>query len=86
MVLMCWISRGGNSQEVFSRNTNIKKMLELPGVEGSITMVKKEIQGTIEVLRGLEPNKEYYLATGRHAAIVRRIGNEFQYLELQSRI
>lgn len=76
--------RGGNSQEVFSRNTNIKKMLELPGVEGSITMVKKEIQGTIEVLRGLEPNKEYYLATGRHAAIVRRIGNEFQYLELQS--
>lgn len=77
--------RGGSSQSVFSRNSNIKKMLELPGVNGSITMVKKEISGTMEVLKGLESNKEYYLATGKHAAIVRKVEEGFEYLELQSK-
>lgn len=77
--------RGGSSQSVFSRNGNIKKMLELPGVKGSITMVKKEISGTMEVLKGLESNKEYYLATGKHAAIVRKVEEGFEYLELQSK-
>ena len=65
--------RGGSSQCVFSRNSNIRKIMELPGVKGSITTVKKEIQGTIEVLKNLEPGKEYYLATGRHAAITLKI-------------
>ena len=77
--------RGGSSQSVFSRIGNIKKMLELPGVNGSITMVKKEISGTMEVLKGLESNKEYYLATGKHAAIVRKVEEGFEYLELQSK-
>ena len=63
--------RDGGSRRVFSMNKNIMKMLELPGVEGSITKVKKEVQGTIDVLKNLELNKEYYLATGKHAAIVR---------------
>lgn len=78
--------RGGNSQYVFSINGNIKKMLELPGVDGSITMVKKEISGTMQVLNTLELNKEYYLAVGKHAAIVRRIESGVEYLELQSKI
>lgn len=78
--------RGGSSQCVFSRNSNIRKIMELPGVKGSITTVKKEIQGTIEVLKNLEPGKEYYLATGRHAAIVRKVDEDYQYLELQSRL
>lgn len=77
--------RGGNSQYVFSLNSNIKKMLDVPGVEGSITKVKKEIQGTIEVLKNLEQDKEYYLATGKHAAIVRKVDTGYQYLELQSK-
>ena len=78
--------RGGNSQYVFSINGNIKKMLELPGVDGSITMVKKEISGTMQVLNALELNKEYYLAVGKHAAIVRRLESGVEYLELQSKI
>lgn len=76
--------RDGGSRRVFSMNKNIMKMLELPGVEGSITKVKKEVQGTIEVLKNLELNKEYYLATGKHAAIVRKLDTGYQYLELQS--
>lgn len=78
--------RGGNSQYVFSINGNIKKMLELPGIDGSITMVKKEISGTMQVLNTLELNKEYYLAVGKHAAIVRRLESGVEYLELQSKI
>lgn len=77
--------RDGGSRRVFSMNKNIMKMLELPGVEGSITKVKKEVQGTIDVLKNLELNKEYYLATGRHAAIVRKLDTGYQYLELQSK-
>ncbi len=78
--------RGGNSQYVFSLNGNIEKMLELPGVGGSITMVKKEISGTMQVLNTLELNKEYYLSVGKHAAIVRRLESGVEYLELQSKI
>lgn len=77
--------RDGDSRRVFSMNKNIMKMLELPGVEGSITKVKKEVQGTIDVLKNLELNKEYYLATGKHAAIVRKLDTGYQYLELQSK-
>lgn len=77
--------RDGGSRRVFSMNKNIMKMLELPGVEGSITKIKKEVQGTIDVLKNLELNKEYYLATGKHAAIVRKLDTGYQYLELQSK-
>lgn len=77
--------RGGGSQYVFSMNSNIKKVLELPGVTGSVTMVKKETAGTIEILKNLILNKEYYLAVGKHAAIVRRLDSGVEYLELQSR-
>lgn len=77
--------RDGGSRRVFSMNKNIMKMLELPGVEGSITKVKKEVQGTIDVLKNLELNKEYYLATGKHATIVRKLDTGYQYLELQSK-
>lgn len=77
--------RDGGSRRVFSMDKNIMKMLELPGVEGSITKVKKEVQGTIDVLKNLELNKEYYLATGKHAAIVRKLDTGYQYLELQAK-
>lgn len=76
--------RGGSSQYEFSLNTTIQQMLKLPGIKGSITEVEKEIQGAISVLNSLELNKEYYLAVGKHAAIVRRLDDGLQYLELQS--
>ena len=66
-------------------NSNIKKILELPGVTGSVTMVKKEIPGTMEILNNLILNKEYYLAVGKHATIVRKLDSGVEYLELQSR-
>lgn len=78
--------RGGASRKFFSTNSNIKKMLELPNVSGSITKVEKEIKGTMDILNNLDLDKEYYLAVGKHAAIVRNTENGVEYLELQSRL
>lgn len=76
--------RGGKSQDFFSRNSNIQKMLELPGVKGSITKVQKEAGDTAKIISALEHGKEYYLAVGRHAAIIRNTEQGAEYLELQS--
>lgn len=75
---------GGKSQDFFSRNSNIQKMLELPGVKGSITKVQKEAGDTAKIISTLEHGKEYYLAVGRHAAIIRNTEQGAEYLELQS--
>ncbi len=77
--------RGGDSQLFFSINMHIQKILDLPGVTGRIEKVKKEALGTWKILKELELNKEYYLATGKHAAIVRRTEKGVEYLELQSK-
>lgn len=76
--------RGGASQYVFSLNKNIKEIAKIDGVKSQIVTVQKEIAGTVQILKGIEPQKEYYLATGKHAAIVRNTGTRFEYLELQS--
>jgi len=77
--------RGGDSQYFFSVNMHIQKILDLPGVVGRIEKVKKEALGTWNILKELELNKEYYLATGKHAAIVRNTERGVEYLELQSK-
>ena len=50
--------RGGKSQEKFSTPGIIRKMLNLPNVRSTIVSVDRELKGTIEVLEGLELNKE----------------------------
>ena len=76
--------RGGHSRYHFSMNMNIKEIAKLPGVESQIIEVKKELSGAIKALNDLEIGKEFYFATGKHAAIVRRTENGVEYLELQS--
>lgn len=79
--------RGGISQKVFSQESVIETIAKLPGVNSSLVEVDYEAKGAAEVLREkLIEGKEYYLSTGRHAAIVRKVGDEYQYLELQSAI
>ena len=78
--------RGGTSREFFSRDPNIQEMLGLEGVKGKVVKVQKEIAGTMELMRDLEPGKEYYLSVGRHAAIIRRTETGAEYLELQSKL
>ena len=54
--------RGGASQSVFAANETIKAIAGLDGVQSRIVTVKKEIEGAVQVLKGIEQNKEYYLA------------------------
>ena len=77
--------RGGDSSELFSYMGTICDIANFKGIKGQILNVKKEVRETEKALRGLKLNKEYYLATGKHAAIVRNNGGRFEYLELQSR-
>jgi len=78
--------RGGKSREFFSRNPHTRKLLSAPGIKMEVHEVAKEAKGTADILIGLPLNKEYYLSTGTHAAIVRRTDNGLEYLEMQSSV
>lgn len=75
--------RGGRSCDFFSRNSNIYSVLDFPGVIGKIEENYSDYSGSKKLFATMEEGKEYYFATGRHAAIVRKRGEKVQYLELQ---
>lgn len=78
--------RGGKSREFFSRNPHTRKLLSAAGIKMEVHEVVKEAKGTADILIGLPLNKEYYLSTGTHAAIVRRTDSGLEYLEMQSSV
>lgn len=77
--------RGGISRDIFARRSSIKSLAASPGVQSKLYKSNNEVESAREALNAIEPNKEYYLGAGGHAAIVRKIDGETQYLELQSR-
>lgn len=76
--------RGGKSRDFFSENINIITIADFSGVNKITAVDKKEIKAASILLNNLELGKEYYFAVGKHAAIVRRMINDVEYLELQS--
>lgn len=76
--------RGGESQNFFSTNYNLKEIADLSG----ITKISEKARATAtagkKLLAKVEEGKEYYFVCGRHAAIVRKHEGVLQYLELQS--
>lgn len=76
--------RGGTSQSIFSENGTIKKIANIDGVKSKIVTTANDFKGVMELLKTAENNKEYYLATGKHAAIIRKAEKGFEYLELQT--
>ena len=74
--------RGGRSQDFFSRQW--LKITRFDGIDGKIEKAYNDFKGAHALLNTVEPGKEYYFSTGRHAAIVRKEGEVLQYLELQS--
>lgn len=75
--------RDGHSRLTFSKRNTISRIASLPGVNALINQGRNDIESANNLLNTMTPGKEYYLATGQHAAIVRRSGNHFEYLELQ---
>ena len=79
--------RGGESCDFFSRNSRINMIGNLPGVKMHVAKNTNDFKATKELfLETVENGNEYYLATGRHAAIIRKNDNLVEYLELQSKI
>lgn len=78
--------RGGESCDFFSRNSRISMIGNLPGVKMHVAKNTNDFKATKELLENVENGNEYYLATGRHAAIIRKNDNLVEYLELQSKI
>nr|DAI28847.1 MAG TPA: minor capsid protein [Caudoviricetes sp.] len=74
--------RGGKSRSFFSRDPNIAKITEALG--GVIVEHYNDFSAVKEVMKKTVVGKEYYFATGEHAAIIRTTENGVEYLELQT--
>ncbi len=76
--------RDGESRHFFAMNSSIDKIAHLPGVTSKIINGFDDIDCANTLLSTMQEGKEYYLATGEHAAIVRKNGDRYEYLEMQS--
>ncbi len=75
--------RDGYSREYFSRRSSIEKIANLSGVTSLTEYGSDDVTCVSRLLQSTEKGKNYYLATGEHAAIIRQNNNYFEYLELQ---
>lgn len=77
--------RDGQSREVFSSRATIEQIANMDGVNSIILSGVDDTVCAEQLLSRMEPGRQYYMATGAHAAVV-RLNNEggYQYLELQS--
>lgn len=78
--------RSGESMDYFSSNNGILQVAAIPGLKSEIVTGKDDFECTHRLMDKMEPGREYYLATGEHAAIVKNMGSYYEYLELQSGI
>nr|DAK27198.1 MAG TPA: minor capsid protein [Caudoviricetes sp.] len=76
--------RGGISTEIFATTRNIVEIANLDGIKSKVIKRANDYKAVKELLTFVEEKKEYYLETGKHAAIIRRGNRGFEYLELQS--
>lgn len=77
--------RGGESQRFFSTPQNILKMCDELNIKYKMELNYNDNLGAMNLLNKVEEGKEYYLSTGAHATIVRKLDGRLQYLELQDK-
>lgn len=77
--------RGGESQRFFSIPQNILKMCDELNIQYKMELNYNDNLGAMNLLNKVEEGKEYYLSTGAHATIVRKLNGQLQYLELQDK-
>lgn len=76
--------RGGRSLDLFSKPSIVESISKIEGAKTLYEETYNEIKGSLNMLSQLKENTEYYFCTGAHATIVKRIGDKYQYLELQT--
>ena len=78
--------RSGESRSFFANSSNLLSLSRMNGMKVLRTEGASAQTVGNRLLKMCEPGKEYYLAVGRHAAIVRKNDDGvLQYLELQSK-
>ena len=78
--------RDGDSRKFFAKTENIIDIANLDGVKSYTVTDSNDFKAMKELLEYVEYDKDYYLAIGRHAAIIRRDMFNYYYLELQTEI
>ena len=76
--------RGGESWTFFSRSGHIKQISQFKGVTSYIVSSNDDFKAVGELVKNVIEGKEYILSTGKHAAIIRKTGGVYEYLELQT--
>ena len=76
--------RGGSSCRAFALHMNNRKLAKLNGVKSFENVDYSSVKGAQALMSQMEQGKDYMLVTGKHASIVRKTENGYQYLELQS--
>lgn len=74
--------RDGLSRQTFSDSRNLMEIAEYVG--GTVVKDTNDYVKAKELLKQVQESKEYYFTCGSHAAIVRKTGTGYEYLELQS--
>ena len=77
--------RGGESQRFFSTPQNILEMCDELKIKYEMELNYNDTLGAMNLLNKVEEGKEYYLSTGAHATIIRKLNGKLQYLELQDK-
>lgn len=76
--------RGGLSRDFVSERANSISLYEEIGAKPQIVRHTNDFTAVHDVIKGMEPGKEYILHTGKHASVVKKSGKGFyMYLELQ---
>lgn len=74
--------RDGASRSTFSQTSTIQMIAVAVGAE---TMnVENDYTAAHTFMKKCVEGKEYILSVGQHAAVIRKVGQDFEYMELQS--
>ena len=73
--------RDGESRSYFAQSGHIARIVT--AADGTVVKEYNDFVGANQLLKTIETGKEYYFACGKHAAIVRKKGDTYEYLELQ---
>lgn len=76
--------RDGASRVLFSNRSTSFMVTKLDGVTGWIVEENNDFKAVHQLYKNMVEGKEYFLATGHHASIIRKVESGYQYLELQN--
>lgn len=74
--------RDGASRSFFAKSMNIRSVVE--EVNGTVIQEYSDFKAANALFKQVESGKEYYFCTGSHAAVIRKVNDSIEYLELQS--